>query len=141
MPPAAAAVPPAQAPAEAAVSNEAPAAAPQSPPPAPPEPEQTAVAPAAAAPEKSAPAARGKNVYVVRFDSKLPGLTPTGVRALNAALRALDEGREVQIAIEGCETRDSVPEGADCAARVRRLKRMLTERGVDYPDELIAKPR
>jgi hypothetical protein len=45
----------------------------------------------------------------------------------------------VQIAIEGCEAGDSAPEGADCVARTRRLKRILSDDGVSQPADVIAK--
>jgi hypothetical protein len=128
---------------QAAVSA-APAATPA---PTPEPPQQQAAAPATAisvptAPAGEKPAApRDGNLFVVRFDSKLPGLTPSGIRALDAALRASDAGRDVQIAIEGCQDPNSVPEGTDCAELTRRLKRILTESGVDHPADLIAKPR
>ncbi|HZK92027.1 MAG TPA: hypothetical protein VFC56_17945 [Stellaceae bacterium] len=156
--PAAAAAPePPQPPAAQPVAAPAPMPEPPQPPaPAPPQQPAPAPAPAAAASaapvptapvppapaaEKPAAAPRDDDIFVVRFDSKLPGLTPTGIRVLKAALRASDAGREVRIAIEGCEDRDSVPEGADCAELTRRLKRILAESGVDHPAELIAKPR
>jgi hypothetical protein len=77
---------------------------------------------------------------VVRFDPKMAGLTPTSIRTLNGALRALGEGRKVQIAIEGCEANDSAPEGGDCLERTRRLKRILSDDGIGHPADLIAKP-
>jgi hypothetical protein len=97
----------------------------------------SAETPQVPATEKPAAAQRGDNVFVVRFDSKVPGLTPTGLRALNAALRANDAGRKVQIAIEGCDSSDSAPNGVDCAELVRRLKRILANDGVDHPAKLI----
>jgi hypothetical protein len=60
---------------------------------------------------------------------------------LDAALTAADAGRKVRIAIEGCENRDSVPEGVDCAERTRELTRILADRDVRHPDQLIAKQR
>jgi hypothetical protein len=80
------------------------------------------------------------DVFVVRFDSKLPGLTPSGLRALNAALRAAEKGRKVRIQIDSCEDHDSVPTGIDCAALTRGLKSILADRGVDHPADLIASP-
>ena len=79
------------------------------------------------------------DVFVVRFDAKLAGLTPTSIRTLHAALKALGEGHKVQIAIEGCEANDSAPEDADCLGRTRRLKRILSDDGVSHPADLIAK--
>jgi hypothetical protein len=104
---------------------------------------ETAAAPVprAPAPEPPAAAPRDDNLFIVRFDSKLLGLTPSGIRALDAALRAADAGRPVRIAIEGCEDRDTIPEGVDCTDRTQRLKRILADRGVDHPAQLIAAPR
>jgi hypothetical protein len=99
----------------------------------------SSVAPPASEPPATKPApGPHDDVYRVRFDSKVPGLTPTGLRALNAALRALDAGREVRIAIEGCEDGDVPPTSADCAALTRRLKSILVDRGVQHPTALIA---
>ena len=78
---------------------------------------------------------------MVRFDKKVPGLTPLSIRRLDNALAALDAGKDIQIGIEGCDNPENLPEGADCAALVRRLKRILVERGVDHPEELISIPR
>jgi hypothetical protein len=78
------------------------------------------------------------NVFVVRFDSELPGLTPSGLRTLNAALRAAEKGRKIRIEIAGCEDHDSVPTGIDCAALTRRLKWILADRGREHPATLIA---
>jgi hypothetical protein len=88
----------------------------------------------------NAVAASADNVFVVRFDSKLPGLTPSGLRALNAALRAVNEGRNVRIEIAGCEAHYSMPTGIDCAALTRGLKSILVHRGVDRPADRIASP-
>jgi hypothetical protein len=103
-------------------------------PPAAPVPE---AAPAPAT-EKPAAGPPGGDVFVVRFDNKLPGLTPTGLRALNAALRAAHGGHKVQIAIDGCRSGDTAPTGVDCAELTRRLKWILTDRGVHHPADLIA---
>lgn len=83
-------------------------------------------------------AAPADNVFVVRFDSKLPGLTPSGLRALDAALRAADKGHKVRIEIAGCEDHGNLPTGIDCAALTRDLKWILADRGVDHPSNLIA---
>jgi hypothetical protein len=91
--------------------------------------------------DKPAAAPRDKNLVMVRFDKKVPGLTPLSIRRLDGALAALDAGKDVQIGIEGCENSETLPEGADCAALVRRLKRILADRGVDHPEELISIPR
>jgi hypothetical protein len=88
--------------------------------------------------EKPAAALPGSDVFVVRFDSKLPVLTPSGIRALDAALRAAHAGRKVQIAIEGCDSGDRAPNRVDCADRVRQLKGFLADNGVHHPAELIA---
>jgi hypothetical protein len=96
-----------------------------------------ATVPQALAAAKPAAAPRD-DVFVVRFDSKLPGLTPSGLRALDAALRAADQGRKVRIQIDGCEDHDSMPTGIDCEVLTRRLKWILADRGVDHPAHLIA---
>jgi hypothetical protein len=80
------------------------------------------------------------DVYRVRFDSKAIGLTPTGLRALEAALRAHDTGHKVRIAIEGCEAGEIPAAGGDCADLIRRLKWILADRGVEHPAALIANP-
>ena len=77
------------------------------------------------------------NVFVVRFDSKLPGLTPSGLRTLDGALRAANKGRKVHIEIAGCAAHDGIPTGRDCAALTRSLKSILAHRGVDHPADLI----
>jgi hypothetical protein len=82
-------------------------------------------------------AAPADNVFVVRFDSKLPGLTPSGLRALDAALRAVDKGNKVRIEIAGCEDHDSTPKAIDCAALARGLKWILAHRGVNHRADLI----
>jgi hypothetical protein len=78
------------------------------------------------------------SVFVVRFDSKLPDLTPSGIRALEAALRAAHAGHRVQIAIEGCTSGDNMASHVDCAKLVRRLKGILADSGVHQPAALIA---
>jgi hypothetical protein len=98
-------------------------------------------APASAKSDDSAPPSPDSNVFVVRFDSKVAGLTPTSIRTLNAALKALGEGHKVQIAIDGCEAGDSAPEDANCVERTRRLKRILSDDGLSQPADVIAKPR
>ena len=100
----------------------------------------SAEVPQVRATEKPVTALRDDNVFVVRFDSELPGLTPTGLRALDAALRANDAGLNVRIAIKGCDSGDSAPNGADCAQLIRWLKRILVNRGVNHPAKLIANP-
>ena len=97
--------------------------------------------PASETPVTKPVAAPQDDVFRVRFDSKVPGLTPTGIRALDAALRAVDAGRKVRIAIEGCESGEGAANGVDCAALTRCLKRILTTSGVDHPGALIASPR
>ena len=116
---------PVAAPPVAAPAAEAPASVPVAP-----VPQALAAAKPVAAPRD--------DIFVVRFDSKLPGLTPSGLRALDAALRAADKGRKVRIQIDGCEDHDSMPTGIDCAARTRRLKWILADRGVEHPADLIA---
>ena len=100
----------------------------------------SAEVPQVPATEKPVAALRDDNVFVVRFDSKLPGLTPTGMRALDAALSADDAGLNVRIAIKGCDSGDSAPNGVDCAQLIRWLKRILVNSGVHHPAKLIANP-
>lgn len=78
------------------------------------------------------------NIFVVRFDSKLPGLTPSGLRTLNAALRATNKGEKVRIEIDGCAAHYGLPTGIDCPALTRSLMRILAHRGVDHPANLVA---
>jgi hypothetical protein len=114
---------------------------------APPEPRVSAAAdiaaraPQAPATEKPAAATPEGDVVVVRFDSSMRGLTPLSVRRLDTAVAAARDGRKVRIAIDGCETRDAAPDGVDCVERARRLKRMLVDRDVKHPGDLIAEPR
>jgi hypothetical protein len=61
--------------------------------------------PASAKSDDSAPPSPDSDVFVVRFDSKVAGLTPSSIRTL----KALGKGHKVQIAIEGCEAGDSAP--------------------------------
>jgi len=95
------------------------------------------IAAAVEAPQGPATELPSNEVFVVRFDSKLPGLTPTGLRVLDAALRASRASRDVRISIEGCDRRDNAPNGVDCAALTHRLKRILADRGIHQPDALI----
>lgn len=137
--------PPRQAPEAAGVPAPAPAppqpAAPAAEATAPPAPVPSGPVPQVPAKDKPSAARPDHDVFIVRFDSKLPGLTPTGIRALDAALKAADAGRKVRIAIEGCDSGGVAPNGVDCAELTDRLRRMLVHRGVDRPDDLIAKPR
>jgi hypothetical protein len=98
-------------------------------------------APQAPATKKPAAAPLEGDVVVVRFDSTMRGLTPLSVRKLDTAVAAARDGHKISIAIDGCETRDAAPEGVDCAERSRRLKRMLVDRDVKHPGDLIAEPR
>jgi hypothetical protein len=104
--------------------------------------EATGPVPMALAPQALAAAkpvaAPPDDVFVVRFDSKLPGLTPSGLRALDAALRVANKGRKVRIEIDGCVGHDNMPTDIDCAALTRSLKRILADHGVDHPADLIA---
>jgi hypothetical protein len=97
----------------------------------------SAEVPQVPATEKSVAALHDDKVFVVRFDSKLPGLTPTGLRALDAALRANDAGLNVSIAIKGCDSGDSPANGVDCDQLIRWLKRILINSGVSHPAKLI----
>jgi outer membrane biosynthesis protein TonB len=139
------ATPPQQPTAQVAAANPPPPATPLAAPAEPATPVATETAPAAApeaaASDKPAAAARDDNLFVVRFDHSGIGLTPLSIRKLDAALNAVDAGRPVRMAIDGCETPDNVSEGVDCTALTRRLKRILADRGVDHPEALIAKPR
>jgi hypothetical protein len=132
------------APAGAAPAPEPPQPAAAAPTAAPEPPQSSAAAadaPPVPAPRQPLSIPREDGVFVVRFDSKPLGLTPWGIRSLDAALAAADAGRNVRIAIEGCEDRGGAPEGVDCAGLTRRLKRILADRGVDDPDKLLANPR
>jgi hypothetical protein len=131
--------PPNQPPQTAATSPAAPSSEP-SPPVSPTERAVTAPSTSLAGSDDSVPQAQDDDVFVVRFDNKLTGLTPTSIRTLKGALKALSEGRKVQIAIEGCQASDSAPAGVVCLERTRRLKRILSDDGVSHPAELIAKP-
>jgi outer membrane protein OmpA-like peptidoglycan-associated protein len=94
-----------------------------------------------AKPDISSPPSTDSDVYVVRFDDKLTGLTPTSIHALKRALKALDEGHKVQIVIDGCEGGDGAAADAVCAERTRRLKRILSDDGISHPTDLMAKSR
>jgi outer membrane protein OmpA-like peptidoglycan-associated protein len=94
-----------------------------------------------AKPDLGSPPSADSDIFVVRFDDRLTGLTPTSIHTLKKALKALDEGHKVQIAIEGCETGDGGPGDAGCYERTRRLKRILSDEGVNRPADLITKSR
>jgi hypothetical protein len=105
---------------------------------------ETAVAsaaPQAQGTQQATAAPRDDNVFIIRFDSKLPALTPSGARMLDAALIAAKSGHNVRILIEGCENRDSAPNSTNCANRTRSLERMLAQRGLDHPARLFAQQR
>jgi hypothetical protein len=118
----------------------APAVAAPPPEPAPPTPTEAAAvqsaAPAAAGGGPVAPP-RDEDVFVVRFDSEMRlHLTPTGVQTLRKAVAASEAGRNVRVAIEGCDD----PTLADrnyCARRLISLKQMLADEGIKNPGELV----
>jgi hypothetical protein len=124
----------------------APAVAAVPPEPAPPTPteaadvQSTPAAPAAAGGGPAAPP-RDEEVFVVRFDSEMRlHLTPTGVQTLRKAVAASEVGRNVRVAIEGCDD----PALADrnyCARRLISLKQMLADKGIKNPGELVGAGR
>lgn len=100
-----------------------PPAAPASPPAAQPAP----VTPAVAAP---APTPPSSDRAAIRFDDKVPALTPYGIRVFDWAVESLRSGRKIELAIDGCGADADFSDGSACARRLRSLKRMLAENGI-----------
>jgi hypothetical protein len=75
---------------------------------------------------------------VVRFDDRLPALTPQSIRALDEAIAAMRKGERVQFAIEGCAAGAAKQTDSVCARRVSSLMGLLFARGVPNPKGLLA---
>jgi len=75
---------------------------------------------------------------VIRFDNRVAALTPSGIRAFDQAVSAARSGRQIQIAVEGCEAKADFANGSPCARRLLSLKQMLAENGVRDPKRLLA---
>jgi len=102
------------------------AAASPAPPPSPPE-----AASALPAPER----------LVIRFDDRLPALTPSGIRTFDQAVDAVRAGKKLLLAIEGCEAGADFSRGSVCAQRLSSLKQLLSENGIRDPKRLFSDPR
>jgi hypothetical protein len=75
---------------------------------------------------------------VVRFDDRLPALTPLGRRAVEEVVAAVNKGEDVQLAIVGCEAEDIRLPGSVCYRRLASLIALLADRGVRNPKRLLA---
>ena len=85
-----------------------------------------------------APAGNAPPRLVIRFDNRVAALTPSGIRAFDQAVSAARSGRQIQIAVEGCEAKADFANGSPCARRLLSLKQMLAENGVRDPKRLLA---
>jgi len=87
---------------------------------------------------EAAPAPTGETErFTIRFDDKMAALTPTGIKALEAAAAALREGRLVEIAIEGCGADADMSRDSACRRRAGSVRQLLALRGVKPPHHLI----
>jgi len=73
---------------------------------------------------------------MVRFDDRLPALTPLGRRAVEEVVAAVNKGEDVQLAIVGCEAEDVRLPGSVCYRRLASLTALLADRGVRNPKRL-----
>jgi hypothetical protein len=71
--------------------------------------------------------------FTIRFDGRLAALTPSGIRALDEAVTAIQAGDKVKIAIEGCGGDADYIDGSACARRAMSLRQLLAQRGVASP--------
>lgn len=97
----------------------------------------------AAAPTSPAPPApgaaslpAGTERLVIRFDHRVAALTPSGVRAFNAAVAAARAGKTVRLAIDGCDAGADFSSGSPCARWLYSLQNRLAEAGVKNPRRL-----
>jgi hypothetical protein len=88
------------------------------------------------APPGAAPPNSSRRI-TVRFDDRLPALTPLGRRAVEEVVAAVNKGEDVQLAIAGCEAEDVRLPGSVCARRLASLAALLADRGVRNPKHLL----
>ncbi|HVH80041.1 MAG TPA: hypothetical protein VM782_11665 [Stellaceae bacterium] len=81
------------------------------------------------------------NRFVMRFDDHVAALTPSSIRAFNAAVDAALAGKKVQLTIEGCASAADSSRDSTCTRRRQSLARRLAENGVKKPERLLADPR
>ena len=100
-------------------------------------PEAAAPVPAAPPPTASGgPPSETAERLVIRFDHRLAALTPSGVRAFNEAVAAAHSGKNIQLAIEGCDAGADFSDGSLCARWLYSLKNRLEDAGVKNPKRL-----
>jgi len=135
--PAEASVEPPPAPVEAAAPAASETAAPRAAiaeaaaPPAPPAP--------APAPAPPAPAPGSPPRVALRFDDQIVlGLTPSSIRAFDKAVDRIAAGRELQLAIDGCDGDADLSPDSLCGRRRQVLKRLLVEAGLRDVGHLLA---
>jgi hypothetical protein len=127
------------APPQPIATSAAPAA--PSPPPADSTAAAAAPAPSAVANKASAPSPDAAQRIVIRFDDRLPALTPLGQRAFDAALDAARSGQKVEVTIEGCDAAADYTSGSPCARRRLSLIELFGEHGIRDPKRLLANLR
>ena len=101
---------------------------------APAEPAPAVAQPAALAPVVPPPADSDR--LVIRFDSKVAALTPSGARAFNKAIADAKNGKPVRLAIEGCDANADYSNGSHCARWLYSLENRLADAGVKNPRQL-----
>jgi hypothetical protein len=75
---------------------------------------------------------------VIRFDDRMPALTPLGIRAFDEAVNALRGGQPIELAIDGCDAGADFTNGSACARRRLSLAEMLAAAGVRDTKRLLA---
>jgi hypothetical protein len=74
----------------------------------------------------------------IRFDDRMPALTPSGIRAFNEAVNALRSGQSIELAIDGCDAGADFSNGSTCARRRWSLAEMLAAAGIRDTKRLLA---
>lgn len=92
--------------------------------------------PAAAQPAAAAQAGDAPAPLVIRFDDRVAALTPSGIRAFKAAVKAVHSGKAVQLMIDGCAGSADFSKDSPCARRLATLEHRLAEEGVKDPKSL-----
>jgi hypothetical protein len=75
--------------------------------------------------------------FVIRFDDRVPALTPLGIHTFAEALRTLKGNAPVQLQIDGCGKADVTVLGSVCARRLLSLATLLEENGVNRPSRFL----